>query len=117
MSRRGGRRGGPKVERKSPDALAGYISRNQRHIERGERNARKYGITTADYLGMLEAQRGRCGICYRRYEMLVIDHDHETGEVRGLLCSGCNTGLGLFRDDPTRLANAVIYLRRPPASF
>ena len=64
-------------------------------------------------LAALEAaQQGICLIC-RKFadDGLVIDHDHESGAVRGLLCTGCNVGLGAFRDDPKRLLAAIIYLR------
>jgi hypothetical protein len=60
----------------------------------------KYGITIEEYDTLLLAQGGVCGICKQppseRY--LAVDHDHETGEVRGLLCIGCNVALGLFED-------------------
>lgn len=69
---------------------------------------------------MFEAQAGRCGICRRTLTnnvlndeeklTLHVDHNHKSGEVRGLLCSNCNTGLGLFKDDPRRLKRAIRYL-------
>lgn len=61
---------------------------------------------------MRETSDGRCEICGEIPEVtLCIDHDHDTGFVRGLLCRQCNLGLGLFGDDPDRLAAASEYLR------
>ena len=74
-----------------------------------------FGITQADYDAMLEAQGGVCTICgepCKSGRNLAIDHDHETGEVRELLCSGCNTGIGNFRENATALENAAVYIRR-----
>ena len=69
-------------------------------IER-ERSYRKlYGITTADYDEMFEKQNGKCAICgteraaAKRSQVLCVDHCHETGKVRGLLCVRCNGHLG-----------------------
>ena len=70
-----------------------------------------YGLSTSDYDRLLAECEGRCGIC-RKATKLVVDHDHATGRVRGLLCGGCNKGLGLFRDDPEALVAAAGYLRR-----
>jgi hypothetical protein len=73
----------------------------------------RYGITLDDYGRLLLEQDNKCAICLHPDVMvgpLVIDHDHVTGEVRGLLCNGCNTGLGLFRDNLTLLLWAVRYL-------
>lgn len=81
------------------------------------RKLRKYGLTLGDFEWLLISQGSRCAICHQRCE-LCIDHDHATGEVRGLLCYQCNGGLGMFRDDPRRLASAIDYLAvatsRPP---
>lgn len=71
--------------------------------------ARRYGITAADHAALVVKQDGRCAIC-RREKRLVIDHDHETDEIRGLLCHRCNSGLGYFGDDLTLLAAAMQYL-------
>jgi hypothetical protein len=71
-------------------------------------------FTEVDYQRLHKAQGGVCAICnfipLRR--PLVVDHDHTTGEVRGLLCSQCNLGLGLFRDEPDYLTQAKEYLLR-----
>lgn len=77
--------------------------------------ARRYGITRNDLERLLDEQGGVCAICAEpcsRIEVLCIDHDHETGAVRGLLCTGCNLGLGGFGDDPDRLVAAAAYLLR-----
>jgi hypothetical protein len=59
---------------------------------------------------MFDAQQGCCAICGDAPEKLVIDHCHRKGSVRKLLCGGCNTGLGMFQDDPERLSKAIQYL-------
>lgn len=77
---------------------------------------KKYGLSRADYDEMLLRQRNECAICGggtgggRR--ALAVDHDHETGAVRGLLCGRCNTALGSFGDSEEILLRAVKYLRR-----
>jgi hypothetical protein len=70
-----------------------------------------YGIDLFDYNLMVEMQGGRCLICQKTFEhQLVVDHDHQTKEVRGLLCSQCNQGLGFFHDDATSLERARLYI-------
>lgn len=60
---------------------------------------------------MAESQGWACKICNRIPEnKLHVDHCHETGKIRGLLCGGCNVGLGHFGDDPERLKYAAAYL-------
>ena len=84
---------------------------------------RQYGIDITQYNAMLEAQDGVCGICNRaenneisgKVLSLAVDHDHATGAVRALLCSACNTALGLFNDSADLLAKAVEYLARHKA--
>ncbi len=69
-----------------------------------------------NYNNLYKAQQERCAIC-RRHQSLVwktlcVDHDHKTGEVRGLLCDNCNRGIGLMNDDPALLKRAVEYLKK-----
>lgn len=68
-----------------------------------------YGLTDQDLGAMLRAQCGRCAICGDGGR-LQIDHDHETGAVRGLLCPRCNIAIGTFDDDRSRLLAAARYL-------
>jgi hypothetical protein len=70
---------------------------------------RRYGITAAEADHMLRRQAGLCAIC-RTAAAAHVDHDHETGAVRALLCFNCNGGLGQFKDDPAVLRAAADYV-------
>jgi hypothetical protein len=70
-----------------------------------------YGITLADYQAMWEKQNGKCAICGEK-TALHVDHDHETGAVRDLLCCHCNKGLSGFKDSPLLTAKGGQYLLR-----
>lgn len=94
-----------------------YCRTCQSAAHRAWRLAKIYGMDEKRLAELLEAQLGSCDICGKPLELagmttdgLRIDHDHKTGHVRGLLCNDCNTGLGLFGDDPMRLRAAVQYL-------
>ena len=71
---------------------------------------RKYGITLEQHAEMVAAQSGKCAICKQPTENLHVDHDHATGQIRGMLCKFCNRGLGMFRDNKQALAEAIRYL-------
>lgn len=98
--------------------LAGY-ERARRHANEGSYVDYilkwRYGITLADYDEMLEVQGNGCAICGKTPEengqRLSVDHNHETGEVRGLLCRGCNSAIGHFKDSPERCLAAARYLQ------
>jgi len=71
----------------------------------------KYGMSIEEYDVLLRAQNGRCKICRTGdVRMLSVDHCHDTGTIRGLLCLKCNSGLGMFNDDPALLRKATQYL-------
>ena len=93
----------------------GWQARNREKVRRSQRNyflRTTYGITIDDYDRMFDEQGGRCRICRSEpsTRRLDVDHDHDTGEVRGLLCSDCNSGIARFKHDPDRLAKAILYL-------
>lgn len=77
----------------------------------------KYGLTPEAFLEILDKQGGVCRICQLTPNKrgLFIDHDHETGNVRGLLCNACNLMLGFANDSPERLLAAVAYLQQTEA--
>lgn len=83
----------------------------------------KYGLRLEEFDAMMAQQGGTCAICGEppNGEPLSVDHCHATGQIRGLLCRGCNVGLGFFRDSVERLEQAARYLssdrpdRRVPA--
>jgi hypothetical protein len=85
----------------------------------------KFGITSKDYWTMFEKQSGRCAICNGpgfsmhptiKRSPLVVDHCHDSGDVRGLLCHNCNRGLGLFQDNQEILQKAIEYLSEERAT-
>jgi hypothetical protein len=75
---------------------------------------RTYGISEFDYAKMHDAQGGRCGMCRLPSGLftgtLAVDHCHKTGRVRGLLCSTCNSGIGLLRESPEILEAAKLWI-------
>jgi hypothetical protein len=83
-------------------------------VARNSRFKKKYGITADEYDEMLKSQNGGCRICgaQRARRALVVDHCHDTGKVRGILCNNCNALLGMAEDDVHRLAAAITYLEK-----
>ncbi len=73
-----------------------------------------YGITRGDFQKLRDSQNGQCAICGRENGAMFVDHDHETGHVRGLLCDACNSALGIFGDCFEGLEAAMRYVTNPP---
>ena len=85
---------------KNPERLKEYNLRND------------YGIGLAEYNEKLERQQHRCEVCKRLMASPHVDHDHETNQVRDLLCRECNSALGFLREDVTVAESLVAYLRK-----
>jgi Recombination endonuclease VII len=102
------------VEKPDPTRLVkNQVSRREYYL------GRNYRMAHQDYEDMLQRQNGVCLICGRAdtqkdpvatVKLLVVDHDHKTGKVRGLLCSKCNLAVGLLDDDVERAQGLVEYL-------
>lgn len=94
------------------------VDKNKRRIIKHKESMlkRKYDISIKDFEDMLEDQENRCAICGVNFKDVKgypsIDHDHLSGDVRGVLCHSCNVGLGFFKDDIARLQEAIEYLIR-----
>lgn len=74
----------------------------------------RYGITADQYTNMFEFQNGKCKICNQECStgrVLAVDHCHKTGKVRGLLCTKCNTALGMLNDNIKYFETAIEYLK------
>jgi hypothetical protein len=103
---------------RNPQKHASYQQeyRNRPERKRAMRDMyyrRTFGITADDVDALIEKQGGVCVICGRTPERLAswhVDHCHETGVVRGILCIDCNQGIGKFHEDPQRLRAAADYL-------
>lgn len=97
-------------------AKAYQKQRPEKRAEWARKHALKkfYNLTPEQWEGMYLAQSGRCLICDEEIPRgsFHVDHDHASGAVRGLLCSSCNSGLGMFKDDIYRLQRAINYLER-----
>jgi len=95
-----------------------YKKQNWRKLSVHE-SLRKLGLTNAQFKEMNLAQNNKCAICHKEETRigrggeicrLCIDHDHETGKIRALLCHDCNTGIGKFQDDIILMKKAITYL-------
>jgi hypothetical protein len=86
----------------------------QRYGDRAQSRFKRYGITRDIYDQMLKAQGGVCAICGKpdQDRNLHIDHDETTNQIRGLLCNGCNTGIGKFYHNPRLLMAAARFLMK-----
>jgi len=87
----------------NPEKRAAYIRKS------------RYGLTVEKYNDMLVEQNGNCAICQAHCK-LVVDHDHVTKKVRGLLCNLCNRSLGSFKESQDILLRAIKYLRQYDAA-
>ena len=78
----------------------------------------RYGITKQDYNSLLTKQKNCCAICgtanpsskSKKHKYFSVDHCHQTGKVRGLLCATCNSAIGLLGDCPETILKASVYL-------
>ena len=101
------------IQKKWRDANKEKVSAKRRESDyfRVRRLTYQYGITIDDFNNMKEKQGSVCATCGKERK-LVVDHDHESGSVRGLLCQQCNTALGLIRDNKGVLQRMIEYLSK-----
>lgn len=101
-------------------ARKAYVAANRDKV-RDNSLKQAFGISLAEYERMFRVQNGVCAICrrpemalstVRKLKSLSVDHDHETGQIRALLCQKCNSTLGYMDDDPARLRAAADYIER-----
>ena len=96
-------------------AMARWYEEHKEQLKPKRRSAhlvRNYGIGEQDYQRMYVEQGGKCAICSRWFDVLCIDHDHTTGQIRQLLCRQHNAAIGWFDEDPRLLLRAAEYLLR-----
>jgi len=102
-----------------------WYSQNKEYYIQSQKSGklqRDYGISLVEYESMYEEQGGLCAICFREESavnrstgtpwQLSVDHNHQTGAVRGLLCMSCNLSLGRFDESIDRLRSAIAYLEK-----
>lgn len=108
-----------KWREQNPERFREYQARYRARPERKRKMRdlyyrRTFGISADEFDALLDEQGGGCAVCGRRparVASLHLDHCHDTGRVRGILCLSCNQGIGKFRDDPELLERAAWYLR------
>lgn len=94
-----------------------YRARNKERLTKraaDDMRRKVFGVTRAEYSAMLLSQGSVCAACHRpcrRSHELCVDHSHDTGKVRGLLCKDCNLALGHLKDDPRRCIGLLKYLQ------
>jgi recombination endonuclease VII len=105
----------PEQKKQRTEASKRWQSRNRELVKKRKRGYRLkygYGMSVDDYNSLYTAQDGRCVTCARFFEKLVVDHDHQTRKVRGLLCFNCNSALGFVEDDILVLRAMIEYLEK-----
>jgi len=85
----------------SPEGIAEHRDRELQRL---------YGISSAEVDALLTSQGGVCAICARSPEPPHVDHDHQTGAIRGILCNSCNLAIGMLQDSPDIVQAALTYL-------
>lgn len=104
----------PKCGKVLPESMFAPNTRHCRICRRDYDWQYRYGLSPEQYLAFYQAQHGKCKICGKELPdgaYLCVDHNKETGEIRGLLCDTCNRGLGYFHEDTKILENAIKYLK------
>ena len=88
--------------------------RNKERRELWGKNTRhkKYNMSPDGYNQLMQAQNYACAICGATNKILVMDHCHQTSVLRGAICNSCNLAIGLFKDSPEYLQNAIEYLTK-----
>lgn len=106
-------RNDPAVRAKAAKKAREYRAANPDYAKnyRRKHNLKRYGLTVETFDQLLSSQNGLCAICEQTPVNPHIDHDHETGEVRGILCGNCNTGIGMLKDNSEIVEKAAKYLR------
>lgn len=93
----------------------GFARRHASHMKERAKKTKCHNLSLDQYNKMLLEQDGKCAACKQEStendSSLAIDHDHMTGEIRGLLCRTCNLALGLLKDDPSRIAGLLEYIQ------
>jgi hypothetical protein len=113
-----GRKGIKYADRKFCGRCTAKVRRTRGDATHDRTVSQRYGMQLGDYAKLYAVQGGVCALCLRatgRSRRLSVDHDHKTGEVRGLLCRTCNDLLGHARDEATFFHRAIAYLVTPPA--
>lgn len=105
------------AKERCPSPYEKYAKGNRKYQEKRHEWSlmSNYGLTLDQYYDMFEAQQGRCKICWHpetRHPNLCVDHDHQTGAVRGLLCHACNRVLGSIKEDTEILHEMIRYLEK-----
>ncbi len=77
---------------------------------RRNKTLKKYGLDLQSYNNLFDKQNGGCKICGDKVN-LCVDHNHKTGKIRGLLCNGCNRGIGFMKENISNLEKAILYLK------
>lgn len=110
-----------KFDHRDPEQRSEYmrLHRKRHPLVRKDSDLRtRFGISLSEYGAMLVAQEGKCAICKKPEtqtrkgvaKLMAVDHDHNTGKIRGLLCTACNQAIGKLNEDPELFASATAYL-------